>query len=124
MRDPSNRDRRVGTAPFSNRHDALEHLDPFFAAFDDLRIDLDGIAGAYIGDRLLFLLFFEQADNVHDNPRILSNPGPGGYPPLSPSSRRRARRRDSSRRQAAILAWSPESKTSGTSIPRNRAGRV
>jgi len=60
-------------------------------------------------------------------PLQINAPGPLSAVQSSPRmSLRRAivRARDCSRRQAAIRAWSPESSTSGTSAPRNDAGRV
>src|SRR5579864_4943341 len=43
VRDSSYGDRLLCSAAFANRHDAFEHLNALFAAFNDLGIDLDGI---------------------------------------------------------------------------------
>src|SRR5581483_6846413 len=58
------------------------------------------------------------------------SPAPGAAPPPDPARSRRSgrtaavARRAESRRQRAISAWLPESRTSGTRIPRKTSGRV
>ena len=116
------------------------HLRALFAALYDLRVDLHRIAGAKIGDGFFELVAVDDVDDVHSNFLTLlagRNEEPGAGPGITlvsyhaPSSgcnrsarRAAVRRRDCSRRHRAILAWSPERSTSGTSTPRKFAGRV
>ena len=66
VRDAAHRDRFGQAAAFANRHDALEHLNAFFAALDDFRVDFDRVARPEIRDGRLFLFLLDQVDDVHD----------------------------------------------------------
>src|SRR5579872_6294453 len=56
---------RLSEAPaLSDRHDALEHLDALLAAFHDLRVDLDGVAGTEIRYVRLELALLNQGNRV------------------------------------------------------------
>src|SRR6202140_1925519 len=148
VRDPADGERLVGAAASACDHDALEHLGAFLAALDDPRIDLHRIARADVGEALFQLVALDQIDDVHvaflasrcarprgDNPGMVSRAPRQKQTPFrlsraegvsQPRSGRRlaVRKRDCSRRQAAMRAWSPERRTSGTSAPRKAAGRV
>src|ERR1700730_13957586 len=68
--DAADGDRLGWAAVLTDRHDAFEHLDAFFAALDDLRVDFDGVARTEIRDGRLFLFLLDQVEYVHDSSSV------------------------------------------------------
>src|SRR5947209_68205 len=124
------RERLARPAALALDHGALEHLRPPPRPLHDLEVHLDAIARLEARD-LAQLLTLEGVDNsAHGNRARRGEPGRGAS--ANPSEelfglsggQRRSRRRDCSRRQAAMRAWSPDRRTSGTRWPRQSGGRV
>src|SRR5205823_1780907 len=118
-------------------HHALEDLDAFLVAFADLRVHLDRVADAKLGDLTpgfrLHVALLHQLDRLRTHLRTLflrqsvtARLKTTFRQVILSRSGRRSRVRESacSRRHCAIFAWSPESRTSGTLRPRNSGGRV
>ena len=109
-------------------HRALEHLRTAAGALDDLEVDLDAVPRVEVGDAFAQLLALEILDDLaHGNKRARGPQRPARERRMvvkRAAVKTRRRKRLCSSRHSLIRAWSPERSTSGTSWPRQLAGRV
>jgi len=86
VRDAANRYGFLRTAAFADGDHAFEHLRTFLAAFDDLRIHLNGVSRTELRDRFFQLLAVEDIDHVHDKISLVSNERIAGSEPGTTSA--------------------------------------
>ena len=134
--DLPNRERLADPTAGTTDDDPLEDLNALTISLDHTDMHLDRVARSEIGDIVAQEGLLDQIRLVHGRP---SSVPAASLPPVATfeldaryanrSSLRSGRFRRvfsiaASRRHRAISPWSPETRTSGTGIPRNSCGRV